>query len=857
MKTRHYYLFATALFLAITSVLLWGCKKDDDPDPDPNNQDPPTYTDGQGEIGNIGGTVMIDDPTSPIDGAKIVIPEGALNENENIKITTAPDYIKVPGDTSALLIKFEPEGLLFNEPVEISIPNSYNNNNVSAFYYNPDSLIISQIPIIQRTSGLITATTNHFSYYYVSDNGFTVGMEMLNIEGKIGFRINDMGFNGDPGLDKIPSSKNNYANAFEALINADEVNSIFQVSLYKDGYFWNSRVATANIVLGRYSNDYDYKALVYKNNDLKYTSDFLGSEPNGLINTWFSGEPLIFYFEDYVPDQDDSYYVKLKWRLIKDLNINHWTKGYTSLYEVHNEDDDQKITEMGVFPINDVYETCLDESYISGTGTKPAVATYEATNIYCDGAQFNGEIINEGDAEVTQYGFCWSKSSDPDINDEHCNFVDPGGLIEFDYDYYGYMEPNHYYYVRAYAKNSHGISYGQNIEFATEQDEQEPEVRGHDPLNGETINGTVDIYLSVDDDCMMDKATFEVSDGGSYQLLGEDDEPVLATWYEFELEWNTELFDDGNYTIRTIAYDASGKSTTYTWDVVVDNNGGSNTPPTAAFSVNLSSGSTSTTFEFDGSDSYDNEDPTSQLQVRWDFDGDGSWDTGWDYDKTENHQYSDEGTYTAKMEVKDTEGLTDYTTHSVTVNNGGGGNGCDGQTSLTYGGQTYDLVEIGDQCWMAENLNYETGNSWCYDNNSSNCDTYGRLYDWSTALGACPSGWHLPSDDEWCTLTTYIDPTVDCDEVGWSGTDAGYKMKSTSGWYSNGNGSDAYGFAALPGGGRSSDGGFSYVEEGAYFWSSTEDGTDAWGRLLNYNDDEVGRYYSNQENGFSVRCLKD
>lgn len=67
------------------------------------------------------------------------------------------------------------------------------------------------------------------------------------------------------------------------------------------------------------------------------------------------------------------------------------------------------------------------------------------------------------------------------------------------------------------------------------------------------------------------------------------------------------------------------------------------------------------------------------------------------------------------MEVKDTEGLTDYTSHALTVDDGGG-NGCDGQTSLTTGGQTYDIVKIEDQCWMAQNMNYEIGNSWCYEN---------------------------------------------------------------------------------------------------------------------------------------------
>jgi uncharacterized protein (TIGR02145 family) len=183
---------------------------------------------------------------------------------------------------------------------------------------------------------------------------------------------------------------------------------------------------------------------------------------------------------------------------------------------------------------------------------------------------------------------------------------------------------------------------------------------------------------------------------------------------------------------------------------------------------------------------------------------------------------------------------------------------CPGIPTVTYEGQVYNTVLIGDQCWLKENMNYETGNSWCYDNNSANCETYGRLYDWETVFGVCPPGWHLPSDDEWCTLTTYIDPTVNCNVIGWSGTDVGYKIKSTSGWCSNGNGSDAYGFRALPGGYLRYYGNFDGIEKNSYFWSSTElYNTTAWGRSLFYCSDEVYRYDYCKEFGISVRCVKD
>jgi len=323
------------------------------------------------------------------------------------------------------------------------------------------------------------------------------------------------------------------------------------------------------------------------------------------------------------------------------------------------------------------------------------------------------------------------------------------------------------------------------------------------------------------------------------------------TGWDYDKTENHQYGSEATYTAKLEVKDTEGEIDETTQNVSVS--GGNNTPPTAIFTVSPSSGTTSTTFAFDASGSYDNEDPASQLQVRWDFDGNGSWDTSWDYDKTENHQYGSEATYTAKMEVKDTEGLTDQYTKSITVNNGGGS----GTFTDPRDGQTYNTIEIGSQTWFAENLNYETTNSWWYDNSSANGDIYGRLYTWDAALTACPSGWHLPSDDEWCTLTQYIDPTVNCNATGYSGTDAGYKMKSTSGWYSNGNGSNAYGYSALPGGYRNNNGNFYYIEKYALFWSSPENGTYAWYRHLDYSYGKVYRNNLTQVYGFSVRCVKD
>jgi uncharacterized protein (TIGR02145 family) len=156
---------------------------------------------------------------------------------------------------------------------------------------------------------------------------------------------------------------------------------------------------------------------------------------------------------------------------------------------------------------------------------------------------------------------------------------------------------------------------------------------------------------------------------------------------------------------------------------------------------------------------------------------------------------------------------------------------------------------------MAQNLNYKTGNSWCYDDNSSNCQKYGRLYDWSTAKNACPSGWHLPSDGEWQQLERQLGMSSSEAQKGdaWRGTDQGSQLKDQSF-----GGTNSSGFSALPGGYRLSAGSFYNVGDNGYWWSATANGSSlAWGRILTRGIARVVRDDNGQTYGFSVRCLQD
>ena len=162
-------------------------------------------------------------------------------------------------------------------------------------------------------------------------------------------------------------------------------------------------------------------------------------------------------------------------------------------------------------------------------------------------------------------------------------------------------------------------------------------------------------------------------------------------------------------------------------------------------------------------------------------------------------------------------------------------------------GQTYKTVRIGSQVWMAENLNYAaSSDSWCYNNEASSCSRYGRLYDWQTAKSACPESWHLPSDGEWTTLTdTALSPST-----------AGFELKSTSEWNNSDNGTDAYGFRALPAGYRFIDG--TFIGGFAGFWTASEvDESLALSRYFSTGGATVKAASNTKSYGYSLRCIQD
>lgn len=298
--------------------------------------------------------------------------------------------------------------------------------------------------------------------------------------------------------------------------------------------------------------------------------------------------------------------------------------------------------------------------------------------------------------------------------------------------------------------------------------------------------------------------------------------------------------------------------------------------PVAKFSISSKLSSTlgyvDTLFTFDASFCFDDRTPTSQLMVRWDFDGDGTYDADWSTNKSSFYKYAKDGVYKVNLEVKDEDGEVSFESKSLTV--------ILPTFTDSRDNKTYETVIIGNQVWMAENLAYETPgkemvshtewvnneahNGWCYFNNDKTTydSNYGVLYQWRAAQDACPSGWHIPSKKECDELRRYLESNKN----NGFGT-VGKAIASSSYWEvslelgdvgNNQASNNRSGFNALPTGLRIHVIDFAYSGEQTRWWTSDHiDSNNAYGVGLAYHDSEFISYISSPVSGYSVRCVRD
>jgi len=500
----------------------------------------------------------------------------------------------------------------------------------------------------------------------------------------------------------------------------------------------------------------------------------------------------------------------------------------------------------------------------------PEVTTAAITNITLNSAQCGGVVTSSGNGTVASRGVCWSTNPDPTLQNCLGYTSDGGGTGAFTSNITG-LSQGLTYYVKAYAINETGTGYGTQKSFITNN------------INTPTVTTANVTNITVN----------SAQSGG--EVTGDGNGTITArgvcwsTNPDPTLENNMGFTNDGT-GLGSFTSEITGltEGTTYYVKAYSTNEAGAGygsaksfktidiTLPivTTATVVNI----TSTSAQSGGEVTNDGNSAVTARGV--------CWGTSPGPTLTDSHTQDGDGTgqftsYLAGLTPNTSYYVRSYATNSLGTAYGNeidfttGNNQipCPGIPTITYEGQVYNTIQIGDQCWLKENLNVgtringnlvQTDNSniekYCYDNLESNCGIYGGLYMWDElmqystqegATGICPTGWHIPTDEEFTTLSDLLGGL----EV------AGGKMKEsgTIHWSSPNTGaSNESGFTGLPGGSHDNDGNFYSLGTDGFFWTSTQsNSTASWERALNYEDEAVFSYSNSKVYGFSVRCLKN
>ena len=390
------------------------------------------------------------------------------------------------------------------------------------------------------------------------------------------------------------------------------------------------------------------------------------------------------------------------------------------------------------------------------------------------------------------------------------------------------------------------------------------------PIDVDIINKAIFVDFTISPEIGTNEDTFTFDASSSI----DSDNPDNALKYRWTcknlaglLFWETGFLDNPVHTYKFSHEELGEKEITL---VVADKNGlrnsvkkefnilPGNTPPNALFFIGSRHGNIATEFYLDASDvfDYDDGDYKKDLQVRWDFNNDGNWDTDFSKDKTLNHQYEIPGVYEVLIEVVDPHGASTVSLpKEIIVTNGTNETGLLLDDRDENNSDYYGTVKIGDQWWTSDNLNrgsYEVAgsqiviNKKCYRHLSERCEVYGSLYDfWNIMMynyvegsqGICPVGWHIPSVDDWQTLFDFLGSSATSELEPQGSTDFFLKYGGSAGLSNNFIGLGTY----------------------ATFWTSKRTGitsNNAWAFTLS-NTGSIESAVVSGDYGHSVRCIKN
>ncbi len=591
--------------------------------------------------------------------------------------------------------------------------------------------------------------------------------------------------------------------------------------------------------------------------------------------------------------------------------------------------------------------------------TLPAITTTSVTSITLNSATSGGNITSDGGSPVTARGVCWSTSQNPTIS--NLKTINGSGTGAFISSITG-LTPGTKYFVRAYATNSAGTKYGENIEFTTYENITIPSVTtvlypmsitsttatsGGDVTsdggasvtargvcwntfmyptieNSKTVDGSgTGSYMSFLTGLLPNTTYFirayAINSVGiaygtpQYQITTPTNLPTLTTSSVSSITSSTascggNISSEGASPVasRGVCWNTSSNPTISNQKTINGSGPGSFTssitglsPGTTYFVRAYATNSAGTEYGNQQTFTSDSDKPTlttssvssitaNTATCGGNISSDGGsfvtargvcWSTSSNPTISNSRTTNGSGTGSFTSSITGLSSSTTYYIRAYATNSKGTEYGAEKSFTTKISdidGNVYDVVTIGSQIWMKENLKttrYNNGNpigttnpsnlnlttyinpkyQWAYNGNESYVSSYGRLYTWYAATdgrGICPTGWRLPTDSDWTVLITFLG--------GENIAGGKLKQSGTMNWQSPNTGAtNNSGFTALPGGQRNYNGSFSDIETDGVWWSSSDyNTTNAIGRNMSCNWADVGKHYFIKSNGFSVRCVK-
>ena len=489
----------------------------------------------------------------------------------------------------------------------------------------------------------------------------------------------------------------------------------------------------------------------------------------------------------------------------------------------------------------------------------PTVSTAEVTNIGPNSAISGGNVINDGNSAILVRGVCWGTTKSPDLKDDRT--TDGYGEGLFSSTITGLM-PNTLYYVRAYAVNEEGTSYGEQVTFTTS-------LYGVPELTTSPVTGITQTTAVSGGNITFDGGVPVTSRGvcwSSSKPLPDisDSKTTNGTGAGSFTSNITGLTGNTTYFVRAYATNAQGTG----YGAAVQFKTGALIP---TVTTSVPSATSTTTGTGGGNVTSDGGSAVTARGI--------CWSTSANPTIANSHTSNGTGTGIFTSNMTSLAANTTYHVRAYATNGTGTSYGTDlvfTTDPLTVNdndGNSYGVIRIGTQLWMQENLKTTklndgtaipltegtsewsslTTSSYCwYGNNATYKNTYGALYNWFAVNTGklCPSGWHVASDNDWLTLKDFLNGELV----------AGGKLKETgtSHWLSPNTGAtDEFEFTALPGGWRTDAGSFQNIRNYGYWWTSTLITPNAWYRHIQNDSEKLFRATNGQKFGMSVRCMKD